>query len=408
MTKRMLIDLWRRLDALPLPLAFRFFAVGLTGVVVNTLVLWLSLGRLGLPRALAASLAVEISICWNFVLNDAWTFGAERQVRPWRARFLAFQGAAAVAGIMNLTLFLLLTTTDSMHYLAANLVAIGAASAVNFVISASWIWRVKAPTPLPSDVDDDGGLRPMKSIVVIPTYNERANIAMLLERILSLGEDYEALVVDDSSPDGTGLIVAELAREEPRIHLLSRPAKMGIASAYVSGFRRALKMGADLICQMDSDFSHDPADLLRLAAAATPGSVVVGSRYVPGGSTPGWPLRRVLVSRGASLAAHLLLGIPVQDGTGGFKCWSRRALAGLPLDSVRSSGFAFQVEMNHLAWRSGFALIEVPIRFEDRKAGRSKASVGVGLEMAAVICRLFLNPARSYAPGLEARLSREP
>ena len=407
MTRRILLSLWRRLDALPLPLAFRFFAVGLTGVGVNTLVLWLSLGRLGLPRALAASLAVELSICWNFVLNDAWTFGAERQVRPWRSRFLAFQGAAAVAGVMNLTLFLLLTTADSMHYLAANLVAIMAASAVNFVISASWIWRVQAPALFPSD--GDGERRgPAKKVVVIPTYNERANIGLLLERILSLGKEYEALVVDDSSPDGTGGIVAELAREEPRVHLLSRPAKMGIASAYISGFRRALDMGADLIYQMDSDFSHDPADLLRFAAVATPGSVVIGSRYVPGGSTPGWPFRRVFMSRASSIAAHLLLGIPVQDGTGGFKCWSRRALAGLPLDSVRSSGFAFQVEMNHLAWRSGFALIEVPIRFEDRKAGRSKASVGVGLEMLAVICRLFLNPARSYARGLDAGVSREP
>ncbi|MGA2284693.1 MAG: glycosyltransferase [Dehalococcoidia bacterium] len=406
MTKKTALSLWRRLDALPLPLAFRFFAVGLTGVGVNTLVLWLALARFGLPRAVGASLGIEISICWNFVLNDSWTFGAERQIRAWRSRFLAFQGAAAIAGVMNLTLFLLLTTADSMHYLAANLVAIVAASAVNFVISASWIWRVKAPTLFPSDADDERR-GPAKKVVVIPTYNERANIGMLLQRILSLDEEYEALVVDDSSPDGTGRIVAEMAREEPRIHLLSRPAKMGIASAYITGFRLALEMGADLIYQMDSDFSHDPVDLLRLAAAATPGSVVIGSRYVPGGSTPGWPFRRVFMSRASSLAAHQLLGIPVQDGTGGFKCWSRRALAGLPLDSVRSSGFAFQVEMNHLAWRSGFALIEVPIRFEDRKAGRSKASVGVGLEMLAVICRLFLNPARSYTSELEAG-SREP
>ncbi len=407
MTKRTLPSLWRRLDALPLPLAFRFFAVGLTGVAVNMLVLWLSLGRLGLPRALAASLAVEVSICWNFVLNDAWTFGAERQVRPWRSRVLAFHGAAAVAGVMNLSLFLLLTSAGSLHYLAADLMAIAAASAVNFVISASWIWRVKTPVPLPPDADDTWRLRRAKRVVVIPTYNESANIRRLLERILSLGDEYEALVVDDSSPDGTGRIVADMAPEEPRLHLLSRPVKMGIASAYISGFRMALKMGADLIYQMDSDFSHDPADLVRLAGAATPGSVVIGSRYVPGGSTPGWPLLRVLMSRTSSLAAHLLLGIPVQDATGGFKCWGRRALAGLPLDSVRSSGFAFQVEMNHLAWRSGFKLVEVPITFEDRKAGRSKASVGVGLEMAAVICRLFLNPARAYAPGLEARTTRE-
>jgi dolichol-phosphate mannosyltransferase len=404
----MLVPLWRRFDALPLPPAFRFFVVGLTGVGVNTLVLWLLLGCVGLPPAVAAALAVETSVCWNFLLNDAWTFGAERRVRPWRSRMSAFHGAAAVAGIMNLSLFLLLTSAAGVQYLAANLMAIAAASAVNFVMSASWIWRVRAPAALASDTDDTWRSGPARRVVVIPTYNESANIRRLLERILSLGEEYEALVVDDSSPDGTGRIVAEVASQEPRVHLLSRPAKMGIASAYISGFRTALKMGADLIYQMDSDFSHDPEDLLRLAAAATPGSVVIGSRYVPGGATPGWPLRRAFMSRTASLAAHLLLGIPVHDATGGFKCWSRRALAGLPLDSVRSTGFAFQVEMNHLAWRSGFPLIEVPITFEDRKAGQSKASVGVGLEMVAVICRLFLNPARAYAPTLEAGISREP
>ena len=188
-------------------------------------------------------------------------------MRPWRSRFLAFQGAAAVAGVMNLTLFLLLTTADSMHYLAANLVAIVRRIRRQLRHQRLLDLAGQGADALPVRRRRRAARRPAKKVVVIPTYNERANIGLLLERILSLGEEYEALVVDDSSPDGTGRIVAELAREEPRIHLLSRPAKMGIASAYVSGFRLALEMGADLIYQMDSDFSHDPADLLRLAAA---------------------------------------------------------------------------------------------------------------------------------------------
>jgi dolichol-phosphate mannosyltransferase len=159
---------------------------------------------------------------------------------------------------------------------------------------------------------------------------------------------------------------------------------------------------------MDGDFSHDPGDLRRLGDAADAGSVVIGSRYVDGGSTPGWPWRRILLSRVANRAARILIGIPVRDATGGFKCWSRQVLASLPLDSVHSTGFAFQIEMNYLAWKSGFSLVEVPITFEDRKAGQSKASLAVAIEMAAVICRLFLNPAAPYAPSLQRSFTKEP
>jgi dolichol-phosphate mannosyltransferase len=293
---------------------------------------------------------------------------------------------------VNLGLFVLLTSVAGLHYLEANLIAIAAASVINFGISASWTWRSKRPlasasVPVARWEPESSSRR----IVVIPTYNESANIRRLLERILSLGQEYEALVVDDSSPDGTGEFVEAMAASEPRIHMIRRRGKMGLASAYISGFRVALGMGADLIYQMDSDFSHDPDDLRRLGEAVTPGSVVIGSRYVAGGSTPGWPLPRILFSRIVNQAARILLGIPIHDVSGGFKCWSRRALASLPLDSIRSAGFAFQVEMNYLAWRTGFCLVEVPIAFKDRKAGRSKASLGIGIEMAAVVCRLFLS-----------------
>jgi dolichol-phosphate mannosyltransferase len=405
----MLVSWWRRFDALPVPPPARFLLVGLSGVGVNVVALWLLLGRLGLPTLPAAALAVETSICSNFLLNDVWTFGAGRRVRPWRARVSAFHAAAAVAAGVNLGLFLLLTSIAGLHYLGADLVAIAVASVINFSISASWIWRARpslALTSVPEAACEPGPRS--KRIVVIPTYNESANIRRLIERILSLGREYETLVVDDSSPDGTGDIVAAMAARESRVHLMRRSAKMGIASAYISGFRMALKLGADLIYQMDGDFSHDPDDLRRLGDAVDAGSVVIGSRYVAGGSTPGWPLRRIVLSRVANRAARILLGIPVRDATGGFKCWSRRVLTSLPLDSVHSSGFAFQIEMNYLSWKSGFSLVEVPITFEDRKAGRSKASFAVGVEMAAVICRLFLSPAAPYAPSLQPSLPKEP
>jgi dolichol-phosphate mannosyltransferase len=399
--RRTLLSWWRTFDGLPLPPPVRFLFVGASGIGVNMVVLWLLVGRFGLPMLLAVALAVEMSICSNFLLNDAWTFGEGRRVRPWPARVSAFHAAAAIAAVVNLSLFLLLTSVSGFHYLGANLIAIAVASVINFGISASWIWRPKPSFASMSLAEDEPySASAAKRIVVIPTFNESANARRLLERVLSLSPEYEVLVVDDSSPDGTGEIVAGMAAAQPRIHLLSRASKMGIASAYTTGFRTALALGAELIYQMDSDFSHDPDDLRRLGAAANSNSVVIGSRYVTGGSTPGWPLRRIVLSRVANRAARSLLGIPVRDATGGFKCWSRHVLASLPLDSVHSSGFAFQIEMNYLAWQSGFSLVEVPITFEDRKAGQSKASLRVAIEMAAVICRLFLNPSRPYAPNL--------
>jgi dolichol-phosphate mannosyltransferase len=388
---------WRRFDALPLPPPVRFLIVGASGVGVNMGILWLLIGKFGLQSAPAVLLAVETSICTNFMLNDVWTFGAGRRIRPWAARLLIFHGAAALAAGVNLGVFLLLNMAGGVYYLAANLVAIGVASVINFGLSATLIWRSPPVSRAATGEEGWGESGPTKRVVVVPTYNERANIERLLERILSLGPDYEALVVDDSSPDGTGEIVDAMAEREPRVHVMHRAEKLGIGTAYVAGFKQALRLGADLIYQMDSDFSHDPDDLRRLGSLATPDSVIIGSRYVLGGSTPDWPLGRVIMSRVANRATQILVGIPVRDATGGFKCWSRHVLSSLPLDSVHSSGFAFQVEMNNLAWRLGFPLIEVPITFEDRKAGRSKASLKIVIEMAAVICRLFLNPTQPYA-----------
>ncbi len=238
-------------------------------------------------------------------------------------------------------------------------------------------------------------LGPSKKIVVIPTYNEAANIRGLLAAVLAHGPDYEALVVDDASPDGTGDIVAALAAHEPRVHLLSRQRKLGLGTAYVAGFQRALELGAGLVFQMDADLSHDPADLPRLAWAAEQADVAVGSRYVRGGYTVGWPWHRRLVSAGMNVACRLLLRTPVRDVTGGFKCWRRHVLEALPLSQVRATGFAFQIEMSYLARQAGFSQVEVPVAFVDRRAGASKMSLAIALEAAALLARLSLAPPRA-------------
>jgi dolichol-phosphate mannosyltransferase len=228
----------------------------------------------------------------------------------------------------------------------------------------------------------------MKCIVVVGTYNEAENIPSLLPDILELGPQYEAIVVDDNSPDGTGRIVSQIAVNKPRIHLVERPARLGYGTAYLEGFRTALGLGADYVVQMDADYSHNPRDIPRLVEAAGEADLVIGSRYVKGGSTSGWPLRRRLISRTASLVVRLLLGLPIRDCTGGFKCFRRSTLESIDFRGIRSRGFASSYEMNYFCHRSGKALREIPIRFVDRQAGKSKLSLRIIAEVIVAIARL--------------------
>jgi dolichol-phosphate mannosyltransferase len=205
---------------------------------------------------------------------------------------------------------------------------------------------------------------------------------LIAAALANLPQDARVLVVDDRSPDGTGEIADELAREEERIEVLHRPRKEGLGPAYLAGFRRALGGGAELVLEMDSDFSHDPADLPRLLAAVEDADLAIGSRYVAGGSVENWtPLRRA-ISRGGSAYARLVLGIPVGDLTGGFKCFRRKVLEAIPLELVSSRGYAFQVEMTYRAAKAGFRIVEVPICFRERRAGASKMSGGIVAEAA--------------------------
>ena len=218
----------------------------------------------------------------------------------------------------------------------------------------------------------------MKAIVCLPTYNERENVARMVRTLHGLG--VQVLVIDDNSPDGTGAIADALAAELDDVAVLHRPHKEGLGPAYIAGFRRALGEGADLILEMDCDFSHDPADVPRLLGAAENADLVIASRYVKGGGTRNWNLLRRFISRGGSLYAQVLLGLPVRDMTAGFRCYRRAVLEALPLDEIHSKGYAFQIEMTYRTLRKGFSVHEIPITFVDRLEGGSKMSRAIVVE----------------------------
>jgi dolichol-phosphate mannosyltransferase len=221
----------------------------------------------------------------------------------------------------------------------------------------------------------------VRACVCLPTYDERENLEPMLRALAQvLGPDDRVLVIDDNSPDGTGALADRLAEELGFVDVLHRERKEGLGPAYLAGFRRALDAGAELVLEMDCDFSHDPADVPRLLAAAGEADLVLGSRYVPGGGVENWGLVRRAISYGGSLYARVLLGVRVRDLTGGFKCFRREVLEAIPLDRVRSRGYAFQIELTYRALRQGFRVREVPIRFVDRAVGGSKMSRAIVLE----------------------------
>lgn len=255
----------------------------------------------------------------------------------------------------------------------------------------------------------------MRVLIIIPTYNERDNIGPLLAQIHEALPIADVLVVDDNSPDGTGQLADELAKKDPRLKVLHREGKLGLGTAYLTGFRYALDAGYDFVFEMDADFSHDPCYLPALLAAASEGAdgkggpdsgadLVIGSRRIPGGGTENWGLGRQLLSSGGSLYARAILGfgqpqhffgLPVNDLTSGFKCFRRRVLESIDLDTIHSEGYSFQIEVTYRAMRLGFRVAEVPIVFIDRRAGQSKMSFRIFLEAMGVVWRLRLQAASS-------------
>ena len=221
----------------------------------------------------------------------------------------------------------------------------------------------------------------MRACVCLPTYDERENLEPMVRALGEvLGPEDRVLVIDDNSPDGTGELADRLAADLGFVDVLHRPRKEGLGPAYLDGFRKALAAGAELVVEMDCDFSHDPADVPRLLAAADGADLVLGSRYVPGGAVENWGVVRRALSAGGSLYARIVLGVPVRDLTGGFKCFRSEVLEAIPLDAVHSRGYAFQIELTYRALRNGFRVTELPIRFADRTIGGSKMSRAIVLE----------------------------
>jgi dolichol-phosphate mannosyltransferase len=240
-----------------------------------------------------------------------------------------------------------------------------------------------------------------KTLVVVPTYNERENLPPLAQRLMNLPVKVDMLVVDDNSPDGTGKIADDLSAKNPAIHVLHRKEKNGLGRAYIAGFKWALEHGFDFIFELDGDFSHNPDDIPMFLEAANSqnADLVLGSRYMNGIRVINWPLSRLMLSKSAAKYVQLITGMPFTDPTGGYKCFRRRAFEALDLDAVRSNGYSFQIEMTHRLWRQGMKVVEVPIVFTDRFQGHSKMSGHIVREALMMVWRLFFQNGMRRKPG---------
>jgi dolichol-phosphate mannosyltransferase len=229
----------------------------------------------------------------------------------------------------------------------------------------------------------------MKRLIIIPTYNEKANIEKLINDIQLLDiENLDILIIDDNSPDGTGEIIKNLQKDNDNIFIIEREGKLGLGTAYIRGFKYALENNYDQIAQMDADYSHDPKDLIKLFKAVEKYDWAIGSRYKSGINVVNWPLSRLILSYGANIYSRIITGMKIKDGTAGFKCWNKNVLAKIKLDEVKSHGYSFQIEMNFRAWKAGFKFFEVPIVFTDRTLGESKMSKKIVREAIFMVWKL--------------------
>ena len=248
---------------------------------------------------------------------------------------------------------------------------------------------MSATTPAAEPAPAKGISEAARALVIVPTYNERENVSKIIDMVLMQDARLSVLIVDDGSPDGTGAIVDEIAGRNPRVHVLHRPCKMGLGTAYLAGFKWALSGGYAYVFEMDADFSHDPAHLPEFLKAIVDADLVVGSRYRNGKVTVvNWPMTRLMLSYAANIYSRIVTGLQLFDATGGFKCFRREVLAAIDLDDVRSNGYAFQIEMSFRAWKKGFRIAEIPIVFTDRTEGESKMSKRIVREAIWMVWRL--------------------
>lgn len=235
-------------------------------------------------------------------------------------------------------------------------------------------------------------------LVVIPTYNEKENVREIARAVLAVCPQADLLFVDDNSPDGTGRMADEIAAADARVHVLHRQDKQGLGRAYVAGFKWALERQYQFVFEMDADFSHNPADIPRLLAAAQSADLALGSRYVGGIRVINWPLSRLVLSKGAAVYVRIITGMPFTDPTGGFKCYRRNVLEAIDLDRVTSNGYSFQIEMTHHAWTRGFRIADVPITFEERRSGMSKMSHAIVREALWMVWKLVFRSGLRRGP----------
>jgi dolichol-phosphate mannosyltransferase len=371
--------------------ALKFCLVGAGGYVVNTGAFALSI-TLGGQELTAATAAFVAAVTVNFWLNRCWTFDASHHA-PGRqaARFFVVSLAAFLFGVAILELLVELARMPSLPAQAASIVA---ATPLNFLGNKAWSFAGQAAPAEPAEPDTPGP----NTWLVVPTYNEAENIERFVRTVLpplaAAASEHHVLIVDDGSPDGTGEIAERLAAELEPVQVLHRSEKNGLGRAYVAGFERALAEGAQLVMQMDADFSHDPRSIPSLIAAAHDADLVLGSRYVAGGGVQDWGLGRRLLSRGGSWYARTILGVPVRDLTGGFKCFRRHVLERLSPSAFDTAGFGFQIETTYRAIQAGARVREVPIRFRDRQAGVSKMSPRIVVEALGRVLALRLRGSR--------------
>ncbi len=230
-----------------------------------------------------------------------------------------------------------------------------------------------------------------KTLIIIPTFNERDNITEAIRKVLNQPGNIEILVIDDNSPDGTAEVVEKIIEKEPRIHIINRSGKLGLGTAYITGFKFAIKSGYDFVFEMDADLSHDPEDIPRFLKAIENYDLVIGSRYINGVNVVNWPLSRLLLSIFASVYARIITGLPIKDITSGYKCYRREVLESIDLDKVHSEGYSFQIEMKWRTWREGFQIREIPITFVDRTVGKSKMSKAIVREAIFLVWKLGIS-----------------